>query len=226
MKNYTSLAQTTRFLTCFSISAMALGAALSLSQATPVLVIKQANAIETSVNNAESSAFFTNSPDNLLVLTNISTAQTPGLVGGNIGAGDAASCVSTGSFTIVGGSTSAGGWVDSNGIPAGITLTFNIQFTTSTTNADSFLTAGGNSGTALGNGIGITPTAGTTGALEPGEVLEISTIAITAINFSGSLAEPGFSFTPGTVSNLKWNRLRSNNLTEATEGVTVTVGTD
>jgi hypothetical protein len=65
-----------------------------------------------------------------ILVTNITVTGTPGLVGGNIGAGDAAATVSSGTISVAGNSTSAGGWIDGNGIPAGITLSFNIQFTT------------------------------------------------------------------------------------------------
>lgn len=187
------------------------------------MLTNQASSVETS---QIASAFFTNSPDNLIVLTNIATTGTTGLVSGSIGAGDAASFTSSGTFTVFGGATSAGGWVDSNGIPAGITMTFNIQFTASTPNPDSFLTTQGNSGTQLGNGLGVTQAQGTIGDLGAGETVEISAITISGVSFSGSPSEPGYTFNSGTVTNPKWNRLRSNNLSEATEGTTVTVGTN
>ncbi len=196
------------------------------AQAATILVTKQVNNIETSVNAASASAFFTNSPDNLIALTNITVTGTAGLVGGSIGAGDAATTISSGTLSVPGNSTSAGGWVDGNGIPAGITLTFNIQFTTSTPDPGSFLTSQGNSGTQLGNGVGITQTAATTGTFDVGETFVISVIGISGVSFSGSLIETGFGFSSGTVQNPKWNRLLSNNFLEASAGTTVTTGAD
>lgn len=191
------------------------------SRATTILVTKQVNAVEQSQVD---SAFFTQSPNNAVTFTNVQTSSTVGFFSGNIGAGDASTSVSSGRFSIVGNATSAFGWTNGNGIPTGITLTFNAQFTTSTTNGN--LTTEGNSGTQLGNGFGITQTPGSIGTLEPGEYLNISTISISGVSFTGSLTEPGFAFTPGTVSNARWNRLRVQNFAVATEGATCTVGAD
>ena len=204
-------------------TAIALTSATPGSKAANIVFSNQVNSVETSVNSVQSSAFFTATPDNGVTFTNIITTVSPGLIGGDLGAGDGSVATSSGTITVVGASTSAGGWTDTNGVPAGITLTFNVQFTTSTTNG--FLTLGGNGlVTATGNGIGITNTAAVPGALDVGEVLEISTISITGVTFTGSLAESGYSFTPGTVLNPKWNRLRSNNFAEATRGATITTG--
>lgn len=192
-----------------------------LSQAATVQVTKQVNGVEQSQVD---SAFFTQSPNNAITFTNGATTQTPGFVSGNIGAGDAATSISSGTFTIVGDASSALGWTNGNGIPAGITLTFNIQFTSSTTNG--FLTTQGNSGTQLGNGFGITATAGSVGTLDPSEHLEISSVTISGVSFTGSLTEPGFVFTPGNVTNPKWNRLRAQNFDEVSEGALITVGGD
>jgi hypothetical protein len=218
-------------ITRMNLSAALISSAIALTSASPglkaatIVFSNQVNSVETSVNAVQSSAFFTATPDNGFIFTNIATVISPGLIGGDLGAGDGSLATSSGTITIVGGSTSAGNWTDSNGIPAGITLTFNVQFTTATTNG--FLTLGGNGlVTATGNGIGITNTAAVPGALDVGEVLEISTISITGVNFTGSLAESGYSFTPGTVLNPKWNRLRSNNFAEATRGATITTGTN
>ena len=192
----------------------------SLKAAT-ILLTKQVNGVEQSQVD---SAFFTQSPNNSVTFTNVATTQTAGFVSGNVGAGDSATSVSSGIFTLVGNSSSAFAWTNGNGIPTGITLTFNIQFTSSTTNG--FLTTEGNSGTALGNGFGVTQTAGSVGTMEPGEYLEISSISISSVSFSGSLTEPGFTFTPGSVSNARWNRLRAQNFAVASEGARITVGSD
>jgi hypothetical protein len=200
-----------------TVSAMVGIFATSLVGAAPILVTRQQSTIEQSTTV---SAFFTQSPDNLI-------AFTPAVgFSGTIGAGDGANTVSSATFNIIGNSTSGGNWIDGNGVPLGITLSFTAQFTLATPTLDSYLTLGGNSGTAMGNGIGITQTAGTIGSIGPDEVLEISGLTLGSINFSGVLSEAGFTFTPGTVNNAQWNRLRSNNFPEATAGATISVGAD
>jgi autotransporter-associated beta strand protein len=216
--------QTSRWL---MIAALCAGPATHMPAALITVTNQINNYAETTAAN---SAFYTQSPDNAINLADLSygggiAGMTGSLGGGGrIGAGDGASLTSTGTLTILGNSTSSGGWVDGNKIPAGITLTFDVTFSIST--PAGFLTTQGNSGTQLGNGIGVTDTAGSTGQLVPGTVVEISQITINNVSWSGTLAEAGFSITPGGVGNARYNRLRSNNFTEASAGATVTVGGD
>jgi len=185
--------------------------ASSQTQAAPVSVTRQQNSIETSTTAPQSSAFFSQD------LAGAAFGPSSGF-SSTTQAGTASSVSSSGTISIVGNSTSAGGWIDGNGVPLGITLSYNAAFTVSTPTAGSYLTVG----TTVGNGIGIAQAVLGTGNINTTEVLNISAISISSILFSGTLTESGFSFTPGTVNNAGWNRLRSNNFTEATSGTVVT----
>src|SRR3954468_18025983 len=103
---YTSQYKT--FRTAVLASAISLGAFTLSSKAVSIVFSNQVNAIETSVNSVLSSAFFTATPDNGLTFTNIATTISPGLIGGDLGAGDGSVATSTGTITVVGGATSAG----------------------------------------------------------------------------------------------------------------------
>jgi hypothetical protein len=151
-------------------------------------------------------------------------------------AGEVTSITTHGVFSIVGNSTSAGGWTDNNGVPKGITLTFNADITYSVgagSPAGSYLTLAGN-GDDRGNGIGITQAfdgASTldsfnlneipnTSPLDPNdlnETLAVSAVTVSDVNFSGTLVETGFDFTPGTVGNFGPYVLRSPGFSEAGE---------
>lgn len=127
------------------------------------------------------------------------------------------------SFAIVGNSTAAGNWVDGNGVPAGISLSFDAQFTVAAASpANSLLTNPTN--TSLG--IGVVQTAGTTGDLDGSEVLNVGAVTVSNVNFTGSLTDPNFTFTPGTVSGFGTRVLRSNNFEEAADGLLLTQGGD
>ena len=116
-----------------------------------------------------------------------------------------------GVFSINGNSTSAGGWTDGNGIPQGITLTFNADITLSVgagSPAGSFLTLSQN-GANRGDGLGITPTLNGVSTLETAnfnggvgnDVLAVSAVTVSDVAFAGTLSEVGFTFTPGAVEN-------------------------
>ena len=130
------------------------------------------------------------------------------------------------SFNIAGNSTSMGGWVDGNGIPTGITLAFDAQFTISAFPAGSFLTNPGPSGSTLGQGIGITQTLTGNDDIDAGDGISVSPVTVSNVVFSGSLTEPGYTFTPGGVSGFGTRVFRSNNFTEATSGMVLTQGAD
>jgi hypothetical protein len=187
-----------------------------------------------------SSPFFTSSPSGVALGAANNTQGANGQTiilkpQGTVQANTVSSLVSTGQFTIVGSSTSAGNWVDGNGLPAGITLKFNTAFTVSVdanSPVGSTLTTAGVSGTNLGNGLGITQTTwnGTSGGTStidssnlnevPGsgtDVLDISAVTVTGINFTGTMTEAGFNFAPGSVGNFGPYVLRSNGFTEAGE---------
>lgn len=107
-------------------------------------------------------------------------------------------------FSIVGDSTAAGNWTDGNGIPAGITLTFDAEFTISAkqTEPGMMLTVNGAPGTTQsGRGIGLTVIENAIDDIQPPRRLQFSTVTVSNLNFSGTLADSGYTFTPGGVSN-------------------------
>jgi hypothetical protein len=149
------------------------------------------------------------------------------------------------SFSLLGDSTAAGNWTDGNGIPAGITLTFDAQFTITPisvwapdTGATIMLTVPGYLGPNAngttnvnerfsGRGIGVTSVPGNFGAddinFERG--LGFSAITVSNVVFSGSLADPGYTFTPGGVSNMGVQLFESGQFQETTQGMTLTHST-
>lgn len=117
--------------------------------------------------------------------------------------GTAASTTPKKSFSFVGNSTAAGNWTDGNGVPSGITLTFDAEFTISAkqTEPGMMLTMAGTSGqNASGRGIGLTVVNGGADDIASPRRLEFSTVTVSNVSFAGTLADPGFSFTPGGVS--------------------------
>ena len=136
-------------------------------------------------------------------------------------------------FTFVGDSTAAGNWTDGNGIPAGITLTFDAQLTItafSLTPGDApFLTVPGLADTnQSGRGIGVTsvPDGADDINLVPQRGLAFSPVTLSNVNFSGTLAEPGFSFTPGGVSGFGVEVFASGVFNETLRGMLLTQGED
>jgi hypothetical protein len=193
-------------------------------------------------HNATSSPFFTQNSTGSVNLNPFTQSDATSTVtftpAGTVQAGQVTSLTSNGSFSITGDATSTNNWTDGNGIPAGITLTFNTQFTMSVgagSPAGSVLTNPGLTGTSLGNGIGITQTLGGNHTMDssnliqsPGsgtESLEVSAMTVSNIVFSGTLAEEDFTFTPGTVGNFGPYVLRSNGFTENGETLGLTSAT-
>ncbi|HEX4414066.1 MAG TPA: PEP-CTERM sorting domain-containing protein [Lacipirellulaceae bacterium] len=125
---------------------------------------------------------------------------------GPIQAGTVSSTTVNGNFTITGTSTAAGNWTDNNGIPTGIIVKFNTQITFSVgagSPADSYLTLS----STPDNGLGIAQGINNSGQLDAGEVLDISAVSITNLNFSGSVA--GYTVSNGSVGNFAPYALRS-----------------
>ena len=200
------------------------------AHAAPVNSVKRINILQ----NQTSSPFFTlNSTADINLnpfsLTDANTNITFTPVG-TVQAGQVTSLSSNGSFSVAGTSTSAGNWTDGNGVPAGITLTFNTQFTMAVgagSPAGSYLTNPGATGSGLGNGVGITQTLGGNHTLDSGnltsppnpanESLEVSAMTVSNVSFAGTLAEPGFTFAPGSVGNFGPYVLRSNGFNETGE---------
>lgn len=142
------------------------------------------------------------------------------------GAASSTSVTTKKSFSIVGDSTAAGNWTDGNGVPAGITLAFDAQFTVSALPTGSILTNPGASGSNVGQGIGITQTVGGNDDIDVGDGIGVSSVLVSGVTFSGSLANPGYAFTPGGVSGFGTILIRSNNFTEASAGMVLTQGAD
>jgi hypothetical protein len=133
------------------------------------------------------------------------------------------------SFTFVGDSTAAGNWTDGNGIPAGITLTFDAQFTISAlqTEPGMMLTVPGASDTnQSGRGIGVTVVPGGADDINPGRGLQFSPVTVSNVSFTGTLADPGYSFTPGGVSNFGVQLFASGVFNETSQGMLLTQGED
>ena len=131
-------------------------------------------------------------------------------------------------FSIVGDSTAAGNWVNGNKIPAGMTLTFNAQFTIGAIGQQYLTTPGNTVGTGgtLGRGIGITFQNGATGLddIDPNEGISVSTVTVSNVSYTGTLSDPNYAFTPGsgTVSNFGTRVFRSNNFAEGSAGMLLT----
>jgi len=119
----------------------------------------------------------------------------------------------------VGTSNSSTNFNDGNRLPKGVTLTYDLSFTISTTDGD-LVTANGNTGN------GLAPGALPFGVFDPGESIEFSVAAISNISFTGTPTDPSVTFTPGTVSEVGLSQFRSNNFAEPTNGVTLSNGTD
>lgn len=149
----------------------------------------------------------------------------------------AASTTPKKSFSFVGNSTAAGNWTDGNGVPAGITLTFDAQFTISairTTEPTLMLTVPGSlddvgppSNTRLsGRGFGLTVVPGGADDINNGRGLAFSPVTVSNVSFSGTLAEPGFTFTGGGVSGFGTELFESGQLNENSVGMTLIQGLD
>jgi hypothetical protein len=133
------------------------------------------------------------------------------------------------SFSFVGDSTAAGNWTDGNGVPAGITLTFDAELTItamSLTAGDApFLTVPGASNTnQSGRGIGVTSVPGGADDINfvPQRGLAFSPVTVSNVSFSGTLAEPGYTFTPGGVSGFGVELFASGVFNELTQGMILT----
>jgi hypothetical protein len=136
-------------------------------------------------------------------------------------------------FTFVGDSTSAGNWLDGNGIPTGITLTFDAQLTITafslTPNDAPFLTVPGLSNTnQSGRGIGVTSVVDGPDDINlvPQRGLAFSPVTVSNVSFSGTLAEPGFTFTAGGVSGFGVELFASGVFVEGDRGMLLTQGED
>jgi len=130
-----------------------------------------------------------------------------------IQAGQVTSVTVASNYSIQGWATEANSFNDLNGIPEGITVTFNTAMTFSV-DAGNYLTLA----PSAGNGLGITQTQGTSSNLDVGEILHVSDVQITDIAFTGSV--PGYTFSNPTTTNFGIQVFRSGagaDFTEASE---------
>jgi hypothetical protein len=214
------------FMNVRLIAAASIVAALFASDAKAITSVKKINIL----HNQTASPFFTQNAigGGFLPFTTAEATFTPQ---GTVQAGQVTSLTSNGHFEIEGNSTSAGGWTDGNGIPKGITLIFDTQFTIGIpgTPANYYLTNPGTSGNPLGNGLGIAQGAGNTSTIDSinqtqpvgacCESIAVSAMSVSGVSFSGSLEEPGFTFSPGTVGNFGPYVIQANDFVENGETV-------
>jgi hypothetical protein len=141
----------------------------------------------------------------------------------------AASSTPKKSFSIVGDSTAAGNWTDGNGIPAGMTLSFDAEFTITAlqTEAGMMLTVPGASNTnQSGRGIGLTVVAGGADDINEGRGVQFSPVTISNFSFTGTLADPGYTISGGAVSNFGIQLFASGVFNETSQGMLLTQGED
>ena len=161
------------------------------------------------------SPFFTQATNSDGATVNYGAAG--GLVGDlAAGAGDTTNV--SGTITIVGNANAIANFNDGNGLPRGITLTYDLSFSISTTDGD-LVTAGGNTGNGLG--VGSLPF----GTFDSGESIVFSAATVSNVAFTGT-PEAGVTFTPGTVTGVGLSQFRSADFTEASEGAILDNGTD
>jgi hypothetical protein len=191
-------------------------------ETTSALAITSVKTVNLLHNNT-ASPFFATTADGLNTFAGVSDGGATFTPLGAPQAGQVTSLTTHGVFSIVGNSTSAGGWTNNNGVPKGLTLTFNADITFSVGDgspANSYLTLT-QSGANRGDGLGIAQGISGTSTLDSfnfngvsNEVLAVSAVTVSDTNFSGTLDEAGFNFTPGTVGNFGPYVLRSSGFTE------------
>jgi hypothetical protein len=130
------------------------------------------------------------------------------------------------SFSFVGNSTAAGDWLDGNGVPAGITLTFDAQLTISASPTGLLLTVPGATGTTLGQGIGVTGTVGGNNDINTTWGIQVSPVTVSNVSFTGALTDPNYTFAPGGVGGFGTIVIRSSTFNNSTAGMVLTQGSD
>jgi hypothetical protein len=205
------------------------------ARAEAVLVEKHENLVHerTLATSTNKSPFFTAHPDGTPF--DPSDGWAPSDVTQGADPATATSTTPKKLFSFVGDSTAAGNWKDGNGIPAGITLTFDAEFTITAistlpvdTGVTLMLTTNGASNTnQSGRGIGVTSVPGPTGLddINNGRGLEFSTVTVSNVNFSGALTDSNYTFTPGNVSNFGVQLFESGQFNETSQGMTLTHST-
>lgn len=121
-----------------------------------------------------------------------------------------------GTFTIVGNSTAAGGFANGNGLPAGVTATYDISFQLSTT-TDDLLSAAVTESNGLGAGNGDAFFVPTNGNFSGDLVFGAATI--TGVSFAGTPTDTGFSFANGAINSVDLIGIRSASFTGTNDAV-------
>jgi hypothetical protein len=137
----------------------------------------------------------------------------------------------SGRVNIVGSATSKGAdglpntaddWLNGPHFPAGISLSFDVTFTISSSSGKKLVLAGGN----LGLGLGIAnDNLEAYGEINVGEVLQISQITTSNHQWSG-VPNEAFTFTPISIGVTAMEGFRSNNFLESAAGATLSDGLD
>ena len=205
--------------------AVALAVTLQVSAALAITSVKTVDLLHNNTN----SPFFKTTPDGLDTFSPYTVGAATFTPVGDPRAGESTSITTNGVFSVVGNSTSAGGWTDGNGVPAGLTLNFNVSITFGVgagSPAGSLLTLT-NNGANRGDGLGITQTFHGNSTLASSNLNEVigigtdvfaaSAVTVSDVAFTGTLTEPGFNFTPGTVGNFGPYVLRSSGFQEIGE---------
>ena len=139
------------------------------------------------------------------------------------GGSPASTATSSGSFSVVGTATLANGYGDGNGIPTGVTISYDASFTITELNGFN-LADGGDNGFGVDSSGAQTDSNDTQmSAAVVNESVEFSAITYSNIVTVDSNVPALLDTTPGatTIGSSRWTVIRSNDLAEASEGATV-----
>ena len=211
---------TSRILCCGCAALLIFAGAAGNARAATIVAAKTDNLL----HNQTNSPFFTLS-------SNGTTALLPADGWAPIAPTQAAAATTTSTtpkktFSFVGNSTAAGSWLDGNGVPTGITLTFDAQLTISALPAGLLLTVPGATGATLGQGIGVTGTVGGNNDINTNWGIQVSPVTVSNVNFIGTLADPNYTFTPGSVGGFGTIVVRSSTFNNSTAGMVLTQGSN
>lgn len=121
-----------------------------------------------------------------------------------------------GTFTLVGNATAAPGFNDGNGLPTGITATYDISFDLSTT-TNALLSAAVSEANGLGAGNGDAFFAPTNGNFSGN--LEFGAATISNVSFTGTSADPLYVFSNGSVDSIDLLGLSSASFTGTNDAI-------
>ncbi len=122
----------------------------------------------------------------------------------------------SGSFTLVGNASAAGGYTDGNGLPAGVTVNYDVSFDLSTTNGSN-LSAGLSESNGLGAGNGDAFFTPANNNYSGNLIFGAATISY--VSFSGTPADTNYVFSNGTVDSIELLGLSSKSFTGTNDAV-------